>query len=380
MMKFNERVYAEIIKTAYEQTLMKIAIGDVSLKGTDMPTAPGIKAPSVSPVSMPKVNTPSTPSIPKLDTPAIPAASSKGFMGSVQGTLNKMNEGVKGYTPLAEDNIFGDKTNAALGNVSAPEMKNLQTKINTFNKDVKGYTPLKVDGIYGGNTMNAIKTTKFPEPKLTGINREVPGLKPTDSLPSPDKLPAVNQSIKTPAWDTPDFTKKIQGYENNKKSGFDVSGWNDKTNLFTPHKSLEGGTNTLAWGHKLTAPEVESGMVNVGGKDIKYSDGLTDEQSNKLLKQDIGNKVVAIKKDIPKFDTFPGDVQQAMINGYYRGDLSGSPTAIKHINAGEWDKVAPEYLNHGDFTGKDAHSGVIKRMQDNANVYSNYAKILSKNK
>ena len=76
-----------------------------------------------------------------------------------------------------------------------------------------------------------------------------------------------------------DDMDRIKAFENNIGSGF-------KNDKWTPVKSLEGGTNTLAYGHKLTAKEVESGMLMIGGVEVAYANGITDKQATTLFNQD----------------------------------------------------------------------------------------------
>lgn len=79
-----------------------------------------------------------------------------------------------------------------------------------------------------------------------------------------------------------DFLKALANAENSVKAGFSEGRWR-------PHTSLEGGTSTLAYGHKLTAQEEAAGAVSVDGQTISLEDGLTEEQAQALLKQDLAS-------------------------------------------------------------------------------------------
>ena len=59
-----------------------------------------------------------------------------------------------------------------------------------------------------------------------------------------------------------------------------------KNDRWTPVPSLEGGTDTIAYGHKLTPEEVQSGTIKIGDTEVKYADGLTEEQAVALFTQD----------------------------------------------------------------------------------------------
>ena len=63
------------------------------------------------------------------------------------------------------------------------------------------------------------------------------------------------------------YIEKLKVYENSIKRGYDPG-----TNTWTPHESLEGGTKTVGYGHKLsiyddpyeeyTSTEVDSMIVS----------------------------------------------------------------------------------------------------------------------
>lgn len=79
------------------------------------------------------------------------------------------------------------------------------------------------------------------------------------------------------------FVELIKDVENANKTGFKQGkGW-------LPHKSAEGGTRTIAYGHKLSDQEEKGGYVELPNGDIvEFSDrGLTDEEAEMLLNSDI---------------------------------------------------------------------------------------------
>lgn len=77
------------------------------------------------------------------------------------------------------------------------------------------------------------------------------------------------------------FTDTVKQEENAARVG------RNKDGIWKPHKSAEGGTDTIGYGHKLTATEAKSGKIVIGGKEIDYkTDGLTDAQIDALFAQD----------------------------------------------------------------------------------------------
>jgi len=79
------------------------------------------------------------------------------------------------------------------------------------------------------------------------------------------------------------FTELLKDVENAAKKGFkEGTGWK-------PHKSAEGGTRTLAYGHKLSDSEEKGNFVELpNGEIIEFSDrGLTEEEADMLLNSDV---------------------------------------------------------------------------------------------
>jgi GH24 family phage-related lysozyme (muramidase) len=150
----------------------------------------------------------------------------------------------------------------------------------------------------------------------------------------------------------------LMSYENSKdnpKGGYDKA-----QGRWYPHRSLEGGSDTIAYGHKL-----------LPGED--FSKGITDEEAVTLLRQDIAKREVAIRKALPTYDSLPQYVKNGIISAWYRGDLGpkATPKTMALMKAGDWSQAATEYLNSRDF--KTGFAGVKKRMQDNADAFTKFA-------
>jgi len=89
------------------------------------------------------------------------------------------------------------------------------------------------------------------------------------------------------------FYSLVKTLENSVKAGFDK-----KTNTWKPHKSLEGGRSTVAWGHKLTPEEAKGNYVMIGDTKVSLDTGLTNEQADALFKQDMDIAKTEAKKFI----------------------------------------------------------------------------------
>ena len=89
------------------------------------------------------------------------------------------------------------------------------------------------------------------------------------------------------------FYSLVKTLENSVKAGFDK-----ETNTWKPHKSLEGGRSTVAWGHKLTPEEAKGNYVMVGDTKVSLDTGLSNEQADTLFKQDMDIAKTEAKKFI----------------------------------------------------------------------------------
>ena len=102
---------------------------------------------------------------------------------------------------------------------------------------------------------------------------------------------------------------------------------------------------------------------------------LTLDQVNKLFEYDLKKKIALAEKLVPKLKSYPSDVQTAIVDGVYRGDLSGSSKTLRLINAGKFKEAAKEYLDNDEYRkAKASKSGVAGRMENNARIYSRYTK------
>ena len=134
-------------------------------------------------------------------------------------------------------------------------------------------------------------------------------------------------------------------------------GYNKAKKLWFPHKSLEGGSDTIAYGHKIQKGE-------------NFSKGLSDSDALKLLEKDVGKKINVAKSQIKNFDTLPLTVRIAVLNALYRGDMG--PKTMKLLDQNKFADAAREYLNHREYK-TTGNKGVKKRMEWNATVFKNAA-------
>ena len=77
------------------------------------------------------------------------------------------------------------------------------------------------------------------------------------------------------------FIDEIMSYENSL-----MKGWNQISQLWFPYPSPEGGNDTIAYGHKLTADDIRS---------KRFENGITEAQAQYLLMSDIQKSLDRMK-------------------------------------------------------------------------------------
>lgn len=147
------------------------------------------------------------------------------------------------------------------------------------------------------------------------------------------------------------FTKALAEVENGVRSGY-----NRRTQRWSPHKSAEGGNDTIAYGHKLTDAEVRSNSVMINGESVSLADGLTESQAKSLLKQDIEKHTEKVRGTISDFDQLPERYQQILVNiAFNVGSVTekGWPKLLKAMRAGDDRTVRQEMItSYKDASGK----------------------------
>lgn len=124
------------------------------------------------------------------------------------------------------------------------------------------------------------------------------------------------QSSKPLSLDS-EFISHIKSVENSI-----MKGWNKRTRKWFPHDSFEGGTDTIAYGHKLTRDDIRS---------KRFENGITMDQANQLLLHDIKKHEDRVKRYMmTKYDVDYNNLtlpQKFLLTDYeYTGVLSKFPS------------------------------------------------------
>ena len=123
--------------------------------------------------------------------------------------------------------------------------------------------------------------------------------------------------------------------ENGIKKGFKNGKW-------YPHGSVEGGADTIAYGHKLTPNE------SYLRKGITEDAALQLQQGDVLKNQALAKKQVDKKYGAGTFDKLPQDSQMLLVDYQYNlGSLSGFPSFVDATVKGDKDKMLAQHTRYG---------------------------------
>jgi GH24 family phage-related lysozyme (muramidase) len=144
-----------------------------------------------------------------------------------------------------------------------------------------------------------------------------------------------------------------------------------------PYKDTKGFW-TVGIGHLMTPQEIKS----MAGRT------LSDQEVNDIFARDLASKAKMAKRELGKsYDTLPKEAKVAILDGFFRGDMSGSPKALELLRAGKLPEAADEYLNNKEYRESVAMNkrgekhGVAGRMERNAaaiRAAANISKALKK--
>ena len=106
-----------------------------------------------------------------------------------------------------------------------------------------------------------------------------------------------------------------------------------------PYKDSKG-LWTVGIGHLMSPEEVRQ----MSGKT------LSQQQVDEIFARDLNSKMRLAKRELgAAYDKLPTGAKVAVLDGFFRGDLSGSPEALKLIRAGKLAEAADEYLDNNEY-------------------------------
>ena len=129
------------------------------------------------------------------------------------------------------------------------------------------------------------------------------------------------------------------------------------------------GLPTIGVGHLLTRSELTSGKIIINGVPVKYSGGLTQQQVNDLLAQDVrpaeqavndGVKVALNQNQFDALTSFTFNVGIAAFRG---------STLLRLLNQGQYDQV-PAQLLRWTRAGGQVVPGLLNRRQNEIKLWN----------
>jgi GH24 family phage-related lysozyme (muramidase) len=169
----------------------------------------------------------------------------------------------------------------------------------------------------------------------------LPMSKPTIDM---SKLEGVKKVEKNEIYDDKEFVKYMKIVENNELR------LGNKNKLV--HPSAEGGNDTVAYGHKLTDKEKETGMIY----EYKISE-LTREQQDDILRRDLENAEIKLQMNYPEeYSLLDKRKKQMLIDFQFNGG-EGMVDLFENFRTGLFEgdenKMKKEYergyYKDGDF-------------------------------
>lgn len=162
-----------------------------------------------------------------------------------------------------------------------------------------------------------------------------------------------------------------------------------KTRLYDVTRGRGIPDLTIGIGHHVIPSDIKTGVLKKGEYTLDKNGNivdatLTNARVMELFKNDFNAKLRLIRLRFPTYSAFPEPLKIAILDGYYRGDISGSPKT-KNLIAAAIDKAekndfqaarvsadlaATEYLKNQEFltASESGISGIVSRMNRNAEL------------
>lgn len=183
----------------------------------------------------------------------------------------------------------------------------------------------KIAHNYDVNVNDLIKINKIENPNKLFVGQKINI--PNSKISSDDR---PSNSIKI----SDDFINYIKKVENSVKMGWKNGRW-------YPHKSPEGGSKTIAYGHKLKSGETFNG-------------GLSEKEATDLLYRDINDAKLKIVEDLKIMSKNPNNgfkivpltqekLEMFLDFVFNIGSLRSFPKFTSAVMRDDWDTVKKEY-------------------------------------
>jgi GH24 family phage-related lysozyme (muramidase) len=152
---------------------------------------------------------------------------------------------------------------------------------------------------------------------------------------------AITQSVQKSVGSFMDYIKKV---ENQGKVGY-----NSEKKLWFPHKSFEGGSDTIGYGHKIQKGE-------------DFSKGITDAQAESLLKTDLSKAKQQVYKELGSIKLTPQQEEMFVDFVFNMGTLKKFPKFTEFALKNDLEGMKSQYKRYaGGKELKGRNSEFLKR-------------------
>ncbi len=120
----------------------------------------------------------------------------------------------------------------------------------------------------------------------------------------------------------------------------------------------------------------EKFTIGYGHYGVDEDAEITKEEAEELLDEDVRTRLDSVVDLLPKFNSYPKDLQQAIFSEHYRGSIQQSPKTRKLINEGDFDEAAKEFLRNTEYDEAEERGipGIRTRMEKVSELLEKYAK------
>lgn len=145
--------------------------------------------------------------------------------------------------------------------------------------------------------------------------------------------------------------------------------YDDATGETIENASDAKGFATIGIGHLLTKAEQRSGKIDIGGDQVDYRQGLTEDQVFALLDQDAQDAAEIVDKHVT-FDLNPEQRDALISFAFNIGENNFKNSgAIKALNAGNVDEFLRRHAEWNKSKGKEMR-GLSRRRQQEAKLFT----------
>ena len=102
--------------------------------------------------------------------------------------------------------------------------------------------------------------------------------------------------------------------------------------------------------------------------------GQTGRWIERGFEKALEHHVQRAKRRVPNYDELPEYLQAELTQSEYRGDLGGSPTAVRLFNEGKHFKAADEFLDHAEYKDPKTSPGIKKRIKATSDAMREYGR------